>query len=85
MIECPICDGDGDCEHCENGSVRLDRCPRDIMGGEFIEACNVASISGKGDWPVAGGIYDQSTWFIDLYQKLKSATNRIEQESMETK
>lgn len=53
------------------------------MGFEFIESCNVASICGKGDWPLAGGIYDQSAWFVDLYQQLKSETNRIEKRQAE--
>ena len=78
MVECPICNGAGDCEHCREGFFVVDRCPREYMGGEFIQAVNYASMSGKGDWPVPGGLLDQAAWFLQLKQELESEQNRIE-------
>ncbi len=79
IMECAICEGrEEHCPHCKNGSVLLDKCPREIMGNEFIEACNMAFICGKGDWPVGGGLLDQSSWFMNLYQLLENETNRVQ-------
>lgn len=52
------------------------------MGPEFIAAVNLASVCGDGDWPVAGGLMDQSAWFLSLYQRLESEMNLIEKEKM---
>ena len=83
-IECPICSGlDDDCEHCRQGEITLDRCPREMIGARFIEAVNVASMCGKGDWPVAGGMFDQSAWFLNLVKSLRAETNRVERDQME--
>jgi len=63
--------------------VTLDRCPREIMGPKFIHAVNYASICGRGDWPVAGGLTTQAAWFVSLYQTLKAETGRIRQEKLD--
>lgn len=49
----------------------------------MIEAINLASMSGGGDWPVTGGLMDQSAWFLQLKQALDSDQNQIEAEQME--
>jgi len=52
------------------------------MGSEFTRAVNFACMSGKGDWPVAGGMLDQAAWFLDLKQALANEQNRIDAERM---
>lgn len=63
--------------------MRLERCPRELIGAGFINAVNLASISGSGDWPALGGLMDQAAWFLNLYQRLKSETGRIDREKIE--
>lgn len=47
------------------------------------DAIRLAAMSGNGDWPVAGGLLDQSAWCLELKQTLTSEHNRIESEQME--
>ena len=68
------------CQHCKDGFVEIPECPMEYVGGEFIDAANMASLSGKGDWPVAGGLLDQSAWFVSLVQRLRSERDRIDSE-----
>lgn len=35
---------------------------------------------GQGDWPVEGGLANQSNWFLQLQQRLISDSNLIESE-----
>jgi hypothetical protein len=87
MVGCPICEKTGlvngtPCKHCEDGAFKLTECPREFMGSEFTRAVNFACMSGKGDWPVAGGLLDQAAWFIALNQELQNEQNRIDSERM---
>lgn len=81
-FECPICSGRG-CRHCNEGQVELKECPRQYIGGEMIDAVNLAAICGKGDWPIVGGILDQAAWFVALKRELDGEMNRIEQDQIE--
>ena len=49
----------------------------------MIEAINTASLCGGGILPVAGGLMDQSDWFLNLWQSLKSDEARIDAERTE--
>lgn len=49
----------------------------------MVKAVNMASICGGGDWPVAGGLMDQSAWFLSMYQRWKSEVGRVEREQVE--
>lgn len=88
-IACTACDETGkragmDCEECSGeGHVVLSECPRTYVGNELTEAINVASLCGEGVLPVAGGLLDQSSWFLSLWQSLKSEESKIEAEQME--
>ena len=46
-------------------------------------AINMAGNSGKGDWPVSGGMLEQAAWFMDLRQTLIADQNAIEREKSE--
>ena len=72
-----------DCQSCENGKFKLKECPRDFIGDEMTFSINLASISGKGDWPIDGGLLEQSAWFMSLRQTLVADQNRIEAEASE--
>lgn len=49
----------------------------------MTEAANVAGSCRDGVLPVAGGLVDQSAWFIDVWQAMRSEHNRLEQEELE--
>ena len=55
------------------------------MPPDFVHAINLAGMSGNGDWPTAGGLMDQATWFLDLKQRLDSEQAKIEREQMDRK
>lgn len=94
QMECPICGGcglvdaitdeRGECGQCNGlGRFELAECPRKFIGQELTECINYASLASKGDWPVAGGILDQSAWFVALVQRLEADTNAIDKVRME--
>ena len=82
MIECPVCGGGG-CDQCSDGKFRIEQCPRDMMGSRFVRLVNLAAVCGGGDWPVAGGLLDQSASFLALKQRLDSEINQIDHEELE--
>ena len=66
-----------------DGYYILSECPLENVGPELIEAINLAGMCGQSDWPIAGGLLDQSSWFLDLKRRLDSETNKIEAEDAE--
>jgi len=84
LIECPLCDGIGKlangsiCQDCEDGRFKLSQCPREFVGNEMTFSINLAASSGQGDWPVRGGLLDQSAWFMALRQTLLADQHAIE-------
>lgn len=87
-IECPTCnetteiDGEpcGDCGG--RGRFLLNECPRRFVGYEITEAVNILSMCGDGCLPVAGGLLDQSSWLLSVWQHLRNEENRIDTERM---
>lgn len=80
-----MCDGRGvigerECEHCDHGTFLLNQCPRTFVGEEMTKAINLAGMCGKGDWPMAGGLFEQSAWFIDLKQAIEQERRSIQAE-----
>ena len=82
LIECPLCGGHG-CEKCDNGQFQLCECPYEYIGGDMVETFNLASMCGKGDWPVSGGLLDQSSWFLKVVHMLRNDIANIENEKLE--
>ena len=75
-IECPSCDGDG-CNECQDGFFTVSECPAKFIGSELIQDIQVVSAC-EHHLPVAGGLLDQSAWWFELRQLLKSEENRIQ-------
>lgn len=79
MIECPACDGYG-CEQCDGGRFEVD-CPKQFCQS-MVEEINIASCAISGFLPVSGGVLDQTSWFVDLWQTLVLERDKIEAEAM---
>lgn len=58
--------------------MQIEGCPKRYIGREITEAVNVASLCGNGTLPIAGGLMDQSAWFVSMWQTLESDTAKIE-------
>lgn len=69
-IECPLCDGDG-CDECEEGYLKIPDCPNRFCK-ELIPAVNMIELFEKGLPPIAGGVLDQSAWFIECVRTFQS-------------
>lgn len=41
---------------------------------------NIAGMCGQGDWPVGGGLAEQSAWFLAAKQTLDNEESKIEKE-----
>lgn len=65
-LSCPNCFGGG-CTSCNrSGYFNLTTCPMEFAGNEPYEIIRFARILGdKGLTPVAGGLLDQSSNFIE--------------------
>ena len=59
----------------------LTQCPRQFTA-EIVDAVNLAQIAER-HLPIAGGILDQSAWWVDCYMALKSDMNQIETDRLE--
>lgn len=69
-IDCPTCEG-GSCGNCQDGVVRIDGCPNDYCR-PVINTVSMVELFGKGLPPVAGGVLDQSVWFLEASRILES-------------
>ena len=87
-IGCPICDETGIdrfgevCKHCNDGQFTLESCPREYLGHEMVRAINYVAFADKGFLPVAGGMLDQSAWWLDIYRMMNNEQNQIDSERM---
>jgi hypothetical protein len=80
-VECPSCYGVG-CGECSKGFFRLTICGRKFVDGEMIRAINLAAAADR-HLPQAGGLLDQSAWFVDLWTMLQSEQNKIDADRIE--
>lgn len=77
-MACPGCEEAG-CDLCDGrGYFDLTDCPQRYVGREMTEAINMAGMCGNGVWPGAGGILDQSAWFVDLFSVMEQEQSKIE-------
>ena len=79
-VECPCCNGVG-CKDCDGGSYVVSTCPSQYIGSELISDIQVVSAS-EYHLPIAGGLLDQSAWWFELRQLLKSEESLIQSEQM---
>lgn len=77
-IECPMCGGES-CEHCTSGYYTVSECPRTYIGQELIADIRIISATEQ-HLPVAGGLLDQSAWWFELRQTLRSEEANIQDE-----
>jgi hypothetical protein len=64
LLKCPACNGAG-CGHCDDGQIRVDRCPHAVVTRDVWAAFQAAQMAEKGVLPVAGGMLDQTQSFAD--------------------
>lgn len=75
QIECPACSGAG-CKECQDGLIQIDGCPNRYCSG-VVTAIELFDLFEKGLPPVAGGVLDQSVWFIDASRYFEGEERRI--------
>lgn len=78
-IECPICSGEG-CEHCKEGTFSLVICAHKYITSDIVKALQYAALVEKGLLPQAGGLVNQSAWFVNAVMSIRYEQNRIDQE-----
>jgi hypothetical protein len=79
-IECPDCNERG-CSECEQqGYIQLTSCPKEFVGREISGLATYADLFWKGLPPIAGGVLDQSNWFIEASQVMAQKEARLKAE-----
>lgn len=79
-IECPSCDGEGgECLQCNDGFVDVIGCPNAYCR-EVSQVATLGDMLGNGLLPVAGGVLDQSAWFIQAVRMLQRDEDKIKYE-----
>jgi len=63
--------------------MTVNGCSREYVGDDLVYAINIAGLCSDGIFPTTGGLMDQSSWFIELWQQLRADENRIEADRME--
>ena len=67
MFPCPMCAGTG-CDRCNDlGTWELTSCASTFVS-PIVRLSRYASMAKEGSWPVAGGVLDQSEWFVAAAQ-----------------
>jgi hypothetical protein len=80
-MQCTECGGEG-CQHCDEGWYMIKECPSKYIGQELISDIQIVSASDQ-HLPVSGGLLDQSAWWFELRQLLRSEEHKITEEQME--
>jgi len=77
--QCTFCEGYG-CDECEQrGSISLVGCPNELCRSLY-STVQLIDLFRKGVMPIAGGVLDQSAWFISAVQCYEQAENLIRAE-----
>lgn len=79
-MTCPICDGRG-CDACDGGDFQPG-CPH-LFVNDVLDVVEMAAMSAEGMLPIAGGIVDQSAWFMRFRALLATEANHILEERWE--
>lgn len=81
-MTCTICEGAG-CDECkQTGNMLITECGRKATR-HLVSAVNMAMHAAKGTLPVAGGILDQSAWFVALWNAFDNDMAMIRKEDSE--
>lgn len=67
------------CEACDGkGYFEITQCPNQLVDRELAECLPLVDLFvDNGLPPVAGGVLDQSKWFLDFVRRVKSDDNRL--------
>lgn len=76
---CPFCEETG-CDRCDNGFLRIAQCPQSLIGREMICDIQVVSQCTGGVLPVAGGLLNQTAYYLALKSTLEADENLIQAE-----
>ena len=80
-LACSGCNETG-CDACgQSGYVELTSCPKQMIDRGLLRAIRMADLMREGLPPVAGGVLDQSAWFVSFYECFRSEQNRAEAEA----
>jgi hypothetical protein len=80
-IACSSCNEAG-CDECgQTGYIELTGCPKEMIDRGLLRAIRMADLMKQGLPPVAGGVLDQSAWFVSFYECFRSEQNRAEAEA----
>ena len=79
LIQCPSCDGCG-CEHCTNGEITITECPNKTCE-DLIPAIELSDFFHDKQMPIAGGVLDQSAWFLNFARRLKYEDAAVKSQS----
>jgi hypothetical protein len=71
------------CKKCDSGWYRVEQCPQSYLGQELIEDINTVDACANGVLPVSGGLMNQSVYYFELSNRLKTERNKIEREQAE--
>jgi hypothetical protein len=81
-IACPTCEEAG-CDDCGgSGYFEVTDCPKSLIDRETLRAIRMADLMRQGLPPVAGGVLDQSAWFVSFYELFRSEQIRAENEAI---
>lgn len=77
-VDCPCCNAVG-CKECDgNGWLELTSCARKQVPRDVWETLTYCEWAEKGHLPVAGGVLDQSRWFIDAWLFVANEKAKLE-------
>jgi hypothetical protein len=68
-MQCPCCNGEG-CSECQMGMIQIIGCPNRYCS-TVADVVRMSEFFDKGLPPVAGGLLDQSAWFLDAVSVLR--------------
>lgn len=74
---------DEDCKECGGtGKLTFDSCPRSIVPRDIWEVLTYCDYMEKGMLPHAGGVLEQTRWFIDAAAFVSSENERLKPPSL---
>lgn len=88
---CPSCGGDEsggapDCEMCRGlGTLKITRCPHREIPPEISEFLEMADHARDGNFPILGGILQQSSSFLYAHRYLLTMERLIEDDKRKQK
>lgn len=68
-LDCPECAGKG-CDRCQDGIFKIEGCPNAYCR-DVSDTIDLIEEYQKGMQPVAGGVLDQSAYFIEAVKFLR--------------